>query len=713
MIDRKDPDTSRPGRFALESPPGGSGFGSLESLAGTMRRTPLTMNGAEPPLSGISAARDPARPGRLRIPPPSFRAGRATPSTGRAGVALAWLLLLGPGAVEGQEPAGSGIEPLLRALAGESQEERSAAARALGQSKDPRAVEPMVKALGTSSFGTRKQIVRSLNAMREPLGDLVNRALSGEEDAFDELSASKDRRAFGAFLEALHGSDKRLRLPALRTLGVLADSRAVEPLLAELTSGDPVVRTLAAASLGQIGDPLAIDPLVAALDDSDLEVFRSALLALAGIRDGRVVDPLIAMAGTSDVSLRTAISTALKELGEPVGAWYHQSLDGDREAAQELSRSDDPRAVRMFVRAALDPDRAFRRTSAAVFFSLPPGERLSAALASAAGGWDGETRLGAGRLMMADPLPLHNRFFAHCARVATAPGSLAHGALVLLPVGAGLAWGWRRGRKGLLGWAALALFATVLVDHGWRALLLVPGIVAGDGWHRRIPWVPGWAGWVGLACLLVSSVLYSRFLLSGLGGWILMAVSLSPLWLAALGGLVQGAVRWPAASERLWGLVCPVHFCRFEPRYHAWAHCWSGGSYYHATGWDGDLTAAGSCRVCDRREGRFHGVETIVAVLDNRGGWKERQVGGEMRINWLRHRQPLDLDSVVVLAANDEEVEAFTNQMRFESEERIASRLLTMGCRVDPECGLSDGTMRLLELTFGEVKMAGEGRGRG
>ena len=100
-------------------------------------------------------------------------------------------------------------------------------------------------------------------------------------------------------------------------------------------------------------------------------------------------------------------------------------------------------------------------------------------------------------------------------------------------------------------------------------------------------------------------------------------------------------------------------------------------------------------------------------MLDNKTDWVEQltEDGRELRVNWTRHRKPFDLDAVEVVSANDEDVEAFTNQMRFESDGRIVSRLPRLGCRVDPACGLKDGTMRVLGLVFGEVNRKGEGKG--
>lgn len=63
----------------------------------------------------------------------------------------------------------------------------------------------------------------------------------------------------------------------------------------------------------------------------------------------------------------------------------------------------------------------------------------------------------------------------------------------------------------------------------------------------------------------------------------------------------------------------------------------------------------------------------------------------------------LDFDSVEIDKAADAGVEAFTNRMRFEGEHAIAKRLPKLPCRVDPACGLSDGSRRLLEATFGDA----------
>lgn len=602
-----------------------------------------------------------------------------------------------------------GWEFLIASLKGPSLE-RIHAARALGRLGDPRAVEPLITALVTSGYGTREAIVKVLDSMNEPMGSIVNRSLSGDEFAMSELSKSRDRRAFEAFAKALKGSDSSLRHPAARALGRLGDPRAVDLLIPELTDSESGIRASVAESLGLLGDPAAVEPLLNLLADSDLKIRQSAALALGEIKDTRAVQDLIKILGTPDVVFRTQLAKALSEMGEPVGMQIHRSFSGDREALKELSASNDIRPLESFIQAALDPNRVFRKSAVATFTSLPANAPFSTALALAAGRWDREERRGAGRLLMASPAPFSNQFIVQCAQAIVAPGSLALAGMLLLVVSLGLAWGWYKGFGVSYWWLAVGIPVLWTLGNGWVFVFLPMGLGGAYWWRKHVRWIPGWAGWIGLGSLLVSLVLYGHFLFAGVGGWVLMVVSLTPLWLAVLGGLIQGAICWPAAAERMGGLVCKVDFCRFEPKIHTGAHCWSGGAYYHAAGWDGDLTAACACRICGQQDRKYSGIETVVAVLDNQKHWQDKQSGSELRVNWPVRRKPFDFDAVEVVRATDEEVEAFTNQMRFESDERIASRLLTMGCRVDPGCGLKDGTMRLLGLVFGEVKRAGEGQ---
>jgi HEAT repeat protein len=159
------------------------------------------------------------------------------------------------------------VRGLIKALTSKDPEVRSASAKALGETGDPRAVEPLAKALHDRQ--------------------------GGPEGLFVRMAAAE----------------------ALVQMGVAA----VEPLLSVLRSLDSDARDKAARALAELGKKgllgeTAVKPLIAALKDESLHVYWSAAEALGTIGDPRAVEPLIC-------SLRTrpcpTVAEALERLHDP------------------------------------------------------------------------------------------------------------------------------------------------------------------------------------------------------------------------------------------------------------------------------------------------------------------------------------------------------------------------------------------------------------
>jgi len=697
------------------------------------------------------------------------------------------------------------VEPLIATLEDPQSKVQDKAAESLlklgtptGNLGDKRATDPLLLALATLGPDTRNQVAVQLDKWGDSLGLLINRSLTGDQEAMDALADLKDPRVVPILISAaLQHYDEKVRASAAESLKNLHDPRAVEeliaafkdwrvrekattaleilgapavvPLIAALKDSDGGVRQSAAAALGQNGDPRAIEALIATLRDRDLgvresaaaalvklgdpaveplievlkdsnlysEVRRSAAWVLGQLGDPRAVEPLsrclfarnaydsikftsanalaklgkagishlISALGDSEERVREAAFKSLEQKDPAIATLTLACVAGDEAALGQLRQSGDSRAMLAFIRAAHDPDRAFRASAIAAFVRVADHQPFHTMVARAAASWQREERLGATRLLAtASPVTLGSLGLLGGVLVSTA--SLGYVALVFISCAFPYLWirskrkggFWIAGASGGLIWSAihfaggLTPFAAVPLLFWWR------------GWKGGAR-LPGWAGWMAMGTLLVSIPLYGRYLLDGPGGWVLMGVSLTPLWLALLCGFVQGAILWPRTWRKAKAEVCQTHFSRFAPLARTWLMRWSGGSLFHPRNWDGDLTSTCGCRVCGKRQPSLAGIRRVIAVLDKEGDWVEQNSGdGDLRVNWLKHRKPFDFDAVEVVSTTDEEVEDFTNQMRFESEERIASRLLKMDCRVQSQCILKEGTIRLLKLTFAKLE---------
>ena len=190
------------------------------------------------------------------------------------------------------------VKGIIKALTNKDVWIRYAAARALGEIKDPRAVGPLIAALKDKEW-----------LMRQYAADALGQI--GDARAVDPLITvlkSADDISFGSVHEA-----------AVEALGVLKDPRAVDPLITVLKSADDIsfgrVHKAAAEALGVLKDPRAVDPLIVALKDDRREVQLAAAEALGLIGDKRAEEPLIALLENNDAWLQRKAADGLDKLG--------------------------------------------------------------------------------------------------------------------------------------------------------------------------------------------------------------------------------------------------------------------------------------------------------------------------------------------------------------------------------------------------------------
>lgn len=270
----------------------------------------------------------------------------------------------GPAPSPGTRPQQSHLETVLERLRQDADAfNRQAAARALGDIRDPRALEGLLEAMDDSD-----PIVRGAAALAM-------------------VSFRKDPRVFEKLIAALKDDDFTVRGEAALALGRLEDDRVFDPLINALRNGRPELREKAATALGEMGDLRAIDELrVSMMRDEKAEVRMSAQKALAamarevskGLKDadpdvremtafqlGKIQDPypvpmLIEALGDEEPVVRENAAMALGAIGNRSATLPLIKLLKDRRgyvrkhAARALGMIKDPRAIDALVAAARD-----------------------------------------------------------------------------------------------------------------------------------------------------------------------------------------------------------------------------------------------------------------------------------------------------------------------------------------------------------------------
>lgn len=537
------------------------------------------------------------------------------------------------------------------------------------------AVDPLILKLNEFHPEARVSAIETLASLKDlravaPLIALVNdpdlRIVRAAAGALGRLG---DSRAVQPLVQLLKDSNRERVIAAAGALGPLGDERSVSPLIELLSHDYPAIREQAVEALVEFGEPV-VKPLIDALKHPDRHIREASALALGHLSDVRSVDALINALKDRQPTVRDAASIALKRLGDPVVEPLIAALNDTDSRFQEAAIGClvglGKNVVEPLIRELQNPNPGVRESASKALARLPQDDRILEGIIRTSLSWYWGPRATGLRMLAAEARPFRRAFIRDCARVSFSPSSLAYVGAILIVAG------------GMLHW-----FRRVFSPTG--------------------RWVPGWAGWVSLGSLLVSGLLYGRFLLVGPGGWVLTAISLTPMWIVITVSPLQGAILWPWTWKRVRGYVCLEDFSRFVTKTDTWMYRWTGGALAHEANWDDGLGVTCMCRICGRQKRKLTGIKRVVAILDNRGKQVFEQRDGDLRVNWLVYLKPFDLEAVELVNVTDEEVEAFTNQMRFESDECIASRLLTLDCRVDAGCALKDGTMRLLKLTFGKV----------
>ncbi len=116
-----------------------------------------------------------------------------------------------------------------------------------------------------------------------------------------------------------------------------------------------------------------------------------------------------------------------------------------------------------------------------------------------------------------------------------------------------------------------------------------------------------------------------------------------------------------------------------------------------------DVTYYG-CRACHQSQEFIERPQAVIAVLDT--AWRDAQAqqDGLLRVNWLARNALFDFDQVEIVQATDKDVEHFAMEIGNDTDPIRKPRYAAMRCVVNPTCGLSENTLRVLASTFGQVQ---------
>ncbi|MCK5685963.1 HEAT repeat domain-containing protein [bacterium] len=158
---------------------------------------------------------------------------------------------------------GNAVAPLITQLSDSDREMRAFAAKALGETQDPRVIDHLINALGDESWSVRRNAAESLINM----GKVVIKPLAG----------------------ALKNKNEDIRYWAIRILGELG-SIGLDPLILLLEKGTKDMRILAAEAVGETKDERAVPYLIKVLSDKSWSVRKNAAKSLEKLGEVAVPD---------------------------------------------------------------------------------------------------------------------------------------------------------------------------------------------------------------------------------------------------------------------------------------------------------------------------------------------------------------------------------------------------------------------------------------
>lgn len=176
---------------------------------------------------------------------------------------------------------------------------RAGAVQAIGMIRSPQSFDVLKSSLNDEEAGIREKAVKGLvNLMDDPrsfdifISILFDDKVEGDVAIVEALGEQRNPRAVEPLISVLKKhKDRKVRITAISSLGLIGDERAVKPLIKALKRRD--LHGWAATALGKIDDPEAVNALVLTLRKNSI----TAAFALARLKDTRAVPVLIPVLG--------------------------------------------------------------------------------------------------------------------------------------------------------------------------------------------------------------------------------------------------------------------------------------------------------------------------------------------------------------------------------------------------------------------------------
>ena len=162
----------------------------------------------------------------------------------------------------------------------------------------------------------------------------------------------------------LGDKDAKVRMDAVRTLGLIGGAASVDPLIVATRDTDEDVRSEAISSLGLIKDPKAVPTLIHALNDSYWFVRSQAADALEREKDPSAIGPLLDTVSDPDSNVEGSAENALANLCQLPGVTadvFARHLDDPNAKVAMISTiclavMKDKRATPILIQKAASPD---------------------------------------------------------------------------------------------------------------------------------------------------------------------------------------------------------------------------------------------------------------------------------------------------------------------------------------------------------------------
>ncbi len=247
---------------------------------------------------------------------------------------------------------------------------RGAAARALGNSGDPRAIDVLIKTTRGGFGAEQYDIAEALVQFGESaVGPLIEALGDNNEDvrsrAVQVLGKIGNRRAVKQIITLLRDEDKHLRFFAAMALGAIGDQRALKPLIKAFCAG----QLDTAEPLKQFGEPainLLIKIMLSINMNNDVRQRSAEALGAFGVQG---IGPLIQALGHEEYEVRVNAGDALVPFGESaidplIEALGHTNEKVRGNAVGALGKIGSPRAINPLLTALGDNNEFVRRNCA-------------------------------------------------------------------------------------------------------------------------------------------------------------------------------------------------------------------------------------------------------------------------------------------------------------------------------------------------------------